>query len=167
MKLSFKKLLMLSAISLAMLPANADAMASRDAVDNDRRAERVEDRILERIFTEYEREEIEDYFDEYYDRYDDDEDEDYDGDRKGKKMKKGLPPGLAKRDRLPPGLEKQLERNGRLPPGLEKRMLPDDLEDRLPERADNLMRRIIGDDVVLIDEDTDLILDIIRGALRD
>src|SRR5215470_14934501 len=29
-----------------------------------------------------------------------------------------LPPGLAKRDRLPPGLEKQLVRNGTLPPGL-------------------------------------------------
>ena len=30
----------------------------------------------------------------------------------------GLPPGLAKRDELPPGLEKQLEKNGTLPPGL-------------------------------------------------
>ena len=30
-----------------------------------------------------------------------------------------LPPGLAKKDRLPPGLEKQLVRNGTLPPGLQ------------------------------------------------
>jgi hypothetical protein len=29
-----------------------------------------------------------------------------------------LPPGLAKKDRLPPGLEKQLVRNGTLPPVL-------------------------------------------------
>ena len=36
----------------------------------------------------------------------------------------GLPPGLAKRDRLPPGLEKQLRRNGHLPPGLEKKIEP-------------------------------------------
>lgn len=36
----------------------------------------------------------------------------------------GLPPGLAKRDTLPPGLEKQLRRNGRLPPGLEKKIEP-------------------------------------------
>jgi hypothetical protein len=36
----------------------------------------------------------------------------------------GLPPGLAKRDRLPPGLEKQLRRNGQLPPGLEKKIEP-------------------------------------------
>src|SRR5215471_5571003 len=30
---------------------------------------------------------------------------------------RGLPPGLAKREALPPGLEKQLVRNGTLPPG--------------------------------------------------
>lgn len=35
-----------------------------------------------------------------------------------------LPPGLAKKDRLPPGLEKQLARNGTLPPGLQKRIQP-------------------------------------------
>ena|SRR5712692_840106 len=35
-----------------------------------------------------------------------------------------LPPGLAKRDRLPPGLERQLQRNGTLPPGLQKRAQP-------------------------------------------
>ena len=35
-----------------------------------------------------------------------------------------LPPGLAKKDRLPPGLEKQLVRNGTLPPGLQKRLYP-------------------------------------------
>src|SRR5574341_1561384 len=44
---------------------------------------------------------------------------------KGKgKGKKGLPPGLAKRERLPPGLQKQLRRNGTLPPGLQKKLEP-------------------------------------------
>ncbi|MGC2854809.1 hypothetical protein ACM64Y_04985 [Novispirillum sp. DQ9] len=76
---------------------------------------------------------------------------------------KGLPPGLAKRDTLPPGLEKQLERNGRLPPGLEGRALPDDLERRLPRR-DGTRRVVVGDDVVLIEEGTRVILDILRGA---
>src|SRR5579859_4162240 len=33
-----------------------------------------------------------------------------------------LPPGLAKKDRLPPGLERQLEQRGTLPPGLQKRI---------------------------------------------
>jgi len=35
-----------------------------------------------------------------------------------------LPPGLAKRDRLPPGLERQLVVRGTLPPGLQKKMQP-------------------------------------------
>src|SRR5262249_15083464 len=39
-----------------------------------------------------------------------------------------LPPGLAKKDRLPPGLEKQLVRNGTLPPGLQKRLYPAPVE---------------------------------------
>src|SRR4030095_16261332 len=36
----------------------------------------------------------------------------------------GLPPGLAKKDHLPPGLERQLQRNGTLRPGMEKRVQP-------------------------------------------
>ncbi|MBI3484974.1 MAG: hypothetical protein HY012_07470, partial [Acidobacteria bacterium] len=36
-----------------------------------------------------------------------------------KTNRSGLPPGLAKRDRLPPGLEKQLRERGKLPPGLQ------------------------------------------------
>lgn len=45
----------------------------------------------------------------------------------------GLPPGLTKRDRLPPGLEKHLRERGTLPPGLQKRVqpLPYELENRL------------------------------------
>ena len=35
-----------------------------------------------------------------------------------------LPPGLAKRDRLPPGLEKHLWKHGSLPPGLQKKVDP-------------------------------------------
>jgi hypothetical protein len=44
------------------------------------------------------------------------------------KKKTGLPPGLAKREELPPGLEMQVEKNGSLPPGLAKR-LPDGAAD--------------------------------------
>src|SRR5207302_1565893 len=35
-----------------------------------------------------------------------------------------LPPGLAKKNHLPPGLERQLQRNGTLPPGLQRRVQP-------------------------------------------
>ena len=37
---------------------------------------------------------------------------------------KGLPPGLAKKGKLPPGLQKHLDKNGKLPPGLQKRLEP-------------------------------------------
>ena len=36
----------------------------------------------------------------------------------------GLPPGLAKKEHLPPGLQRQLVRNGKLPLGLEKKIEP-------------------------------------------
>ncbi len=83
--------------------------------------------------------------------------------RKGKK--KGLPPGLAKRDKLPPGLQKQLERNGKLPPGLQKRALPSDLEAKLPPSREETERVIINQDVVLIEKATNTVLDIIKGVL--
>ncbi len=84
------------------------------------------------------------------------------GSAKGRKG--GLPPGLAKRDRLPPGLQKQLDRNGRLPLGLDRRALPADLENRLPERTDTT-RVIVDNDVVLIQKGTDLVLDVIRDVV--
>src|ERR1019366_4904676 len=50
-----------------------------------------------------------------------------------------LPPGLAKKDRLPPGLERQLELRGTLPPGLRGRIyaVPPDLERELPSPPPN------------------------------
>ena len=87
--------------------------------------------------------------------------------KNGKKAKgaKGAPPGLAKRDSLPPGLERQLERNGRLPPGLEKKQFPADLKARLPARLPGTERVIIGNDAVLIEIATNIVLDIIRDVI--
>lgn len=80
----------------------------------------------------------------------------------------GLPPGLAKRERLPPGLEKQLRRNGTLPPGLEKKLhpLPDDLAVRLPPLPGGLRRVILGEHVLILDERTSAIVDVLFGAAR-
>ncbi len=75
---------------------------------------------------------------------------------------KNLPPGLAKKDQLPPGMAKQLERNGTLPPGIEQRDLPGDLERLLPPIGSGQRRMIVNNEVVLMDEKTGLILDIIR-----
>ena len=88
-------------------------------------------------------------------------------DRGGKgKGAKGAPPGLAKRDRLPPGLQMQLERNGRLPPGLEKRQFPAHLRAQLPSPLQGTERLIVGNDAVLVEIGTNIILDIIRDVVR-
>jgi hypothetical protein len=67
--------------------------------------------------------------------------------------KSGLPPGLAKRERLPPGLERQLQRNGTLPPGLQKKVqpLPGVCSARLPRLPADWGRVILAGRVILLD----------------
>lgn len=73
-----------------------------------------------------------------------------------------LPPGLAKKDRLPPGLEKQLVRNGTLPPGLQKRFYPApvELERRLPPAPPDCAHVLISGHIVLLNRKTNLIVDV-------
>lgn len=75
--------------------------------------------------------------------------------------RRSLPPGLAKRDTLPPGLRKQLARNGTLPPGLEGQRLHRDLEMHLSPLPRGYIRLRVGTDVLLLDERTRVILDIV------
>lgn len=79
----------------------------------------------------------------------------------------GLPPGLAKRDTLPPGLEKQLRERGTLPPGLQKKIqpLPVDLDGRLHRLPGGYRRVIIGRHVIVLGEKTSIIYDILRDAI--
>ena len=81
--------------------------------------------------------------------------------------KSDLPPGLAKRDRLPPGLEKQLRERGTLPPGLQKRVqpLPIELDRRLRQLPSGYRRAVIGANVILMNESTSIIVDIVRGVI--
>ena len=73
-----------------------------------------------------------------------------------------LPPGLAKRDRLPPGLERQLELRGTLPPGLRGRIyaVPVDLERELPPAPPNCEHVFIGGHVVLLNRRTFVVVDV-------
>jgi Ni/Co efflux regulator RcnB len=73
-----------------------------------------------------------------------------------------LPPGLAKKDRLPPGLEKQLVRRGTLPPGLQKRLqpCPEELERRLPPPPPDCAHVVIGGHLVLLNRKTNIIVDV-------
>ncbi len=84
----------------------------------------------------------------------------------GKNAKK-MPPGLSKRDALPPGLQNQLEQNGTLPPGLTKRQLPHALENQLPPPQAGTERVITGNDVVLIHRATGVVLDILKDIVTN
>jgi hypothetical protein len=88
--------------------------------------------------------------------------------RRANTSKKGLPPGLAKRGKLPPGLQKHLEKNGQLPPGLQKRLepLPSALNRRLPPIPEYWERVIVERDVILLDRRTNRILDIIENVIE-
>jgi hypothetical protein len=77
----------------------------------------------------------------------------------------GLPPGLAKRESLPPGLQRQLVRNGQLPPGLQKKIqpLPPALEVVLAPLPEGRKRVFISGSVVLLDSRKNLILDVVAA----
>ncbi len=79
-----------------------------------------------------------------------------------------LPPGLAKKDRLPPGLEKQLVRRGTLPPGLQKRLqpCPEELERRLPPPPPDCAHVLISGRLVLLNRRTNIIVDIFQFESR-
>ena len=86
---------------------------------------------------------------------------------KGKGRGQGLPPGLAKRDTLPPGLQRQFDRNGRLPKGLQTAELPPKLDAKLPPAPEGTERVIVDKDVVLIDKATDVILDVLKDVITN
>ena len=79
-----------------------------------------------------------------------------------------LPPGLAKREALPPGLRKQLHERGTLPPGLQKRLVavPAPLIARLPPVPGYYHRYFAGDDLLIVDARTNRIAAIVPGVWR-
>ena len=78
-----------------------------------------------------------------------------------------LPPGLAKRDELPPGLERQLVVRGTLPPGLRKQMrsCPRDLVRLLPPPPPDCRHVLIGGNIVLLNRRTYMVIDIFHLVL--
>ena len=78
-----------------------------------------------------------------------------------------LPPGLAKRETLPPGLQKHLVRNGTLPPGLQKKIqpLPVTLERQLSPVPTGYRRVVVAGNVILMEPVTGVIYDVIRNVI--
>ncbi len=67
--------------------------------------------------------------------------------------KRRVPPGLAKRDRLPPGLR--------------LRGLPEDLESSLSPLSKGYVRVVVGSDVVIMNRNTRVVFDIYREVVAD
>ncbi len=152
--------LVLIALAAALLHLSLPAAAQSPTGHSDGRI--TSDEMIAGVISEIERRTIGRYYN--GDRYEEYEEES--GHGKAKKGKnKGLPPGLAKRDQLPPGLQKHLDERGALPPGLAKRDLPTDLRSALPWRIDEEFL-IIDDDVVLIERATGVVLDVLENVLR-
>lgn len=78
-----------------------------------------------------------------------------------------LPPGLAKRDRLPPGLERQLVVRGTLPPGLRGYMHPCPVEvvRYLPPPPVGYMHTVIGGNIVLVNRSNFFVADVFHFEL--
>jgi hypothetical protein len=81
-----------------------------------------------------------------------------------------LPPGLAKRDHLPPGLEKQLRERGTLPPGLQKKIepVPVELGRSLPPPPEGCGCRnvIIGGHLVLLNAKTNYVYSVFHFEIQ-
>jgi hypothetical protein len=78
-----------------------------------------------------------------------------------------LPPGLARRDDLPPGLERQLVVRGILPPGLRRRIepCPPDFVRMLPPPPPHCEHVFIGGHLVLLNRENFQILDVFHFEL--
>ena len=78
-----------------------------------------------------------------------------------------LPPGLAKRDRLPPGLERQLVVRGTLPPGLRKQIVPcpPELVRVLPPPPPDCVHVVIGGNLVLVNRQSWQVVDVFHFNL--
>lgn len=141
---------------------NAVGFYSASSTADGDMAKAVIDKAIEGGFTELEKQIIDKYFKKATSETNTN---DTKTKNKKKNKKKDLPPGLAKKEKLPSGLAKQLEKNGTLPPGLAKRGLPEDLETELPKPTEGLERTIVDNAVVLVEKATGRIIDIMKDVV--
>lgn len=81
--------------------------------------------------------------------------------------RRSLPPGLAKKGKVPPGHAKRWGPRDTLPPGLAYRYLPVELERRLSRLPEGYVRVIVGGDIVILNTRTRVIFDILHDIADD
>jgi len=93
------------------------------------------------VFTDHDRRLIQDYYEPRY---------------------RSLPPGQAKRDRLPPGHAWRARHNQPINDDVRWRYLPTDLEQRLTRLPSEYVRVVVGTDVVIMNVRTRVVFDILE-----
>ena len=73
-----------------------------------------------------------------------------------------LPPGLAKKGKVPPGHAKRMARGMGWPPGVAYEPLPLSLQRQLRPLPRGYARFIVGEDVVVVDMDSRVIVDVVN-----
>ena len=73
-----------------------------------------------------------------------------------------LPPGLAKKGKVPPGHAKRMARGMAWPPGVAYDPLPLSLQRQLSPLPKGYARFIVGEDVVIVDMNARLIVDVVN-----
>lgn len=74
-----------------------------------------------------------------------------------------LPPGLAKKGKVPPGHAFKLQRHHSVPPDVGWRYLEPDIERRLSRLPDGYIRVIIGADVAILNARTRVVVDLLEN----
>ncbi len=94
------------------------------------------------VFSDHDRMIIRDYYRNYY---------------------RGLPPGLAKKGKVPPGHAFKMQRHQGIPHDITWQYLPADVERRLSRLPDGYVRAVIGYDVGILNTHTRVVLDVVEN----
>jgi len=74
----------------------------------------------------------------------------------------GYPPGLAKKDKVPPGHAMKLRRGEPMPQDYRWQPLPRDLDDRLSRLPDGYVRVVVGADIGILNVRTRILVDLLE-----
>jgi hypothetical protein len=75
---------------------------------------------------------------------------------------RGLPPGLAKKGKVPPGHAWRMQRQAPIPAEVAWRPLPYDLDHRLSRLPDGYVRVIVGADIGIMNVRTRVVVDLLE-----
>ena len=159
----------LQAVSLVILSIILPSVFATDSIRHEV-ASMAKD-VGKEVFSDVERRVLEEYMArrgieprDYDEHRSDEDDEQYRKSGKHKDKNKAHKHVKARTKGLPPGIEKKLARGGALPPGIAKTRLPNDVEKRLPPVKDGYQRYVSADKVILVEQATGIISDLINDV---